>query len=153
MPQTVFEIDVAHEPVTTTFTEGQVAVLDHKPDADEEILISLGYRQEFLRKFNVWSIFSLSFSVLSLLPSVAATLTFSLGYVGTGGALWGWIVASIWIQFVAISMAELCSSMPTAVLDPKTALIVREVCIMLLLCFLPLGGDHSPQYTHNEVGK
>lgn len=29
--------------------------------------------------------------------------------------VWGWIIASVMIQFVAFSMAELCSSMPTAV--------------------------------------
>jgi hypothetical protein len=47
--------------------------------ADEEVLAKLGYRQEFRRKFTLWSNFSLSFSSLGLLPSVAATLTFTLG--------------------------------------------------------------------------
>ena len=49
-------------------------------DADEEVLITLGYRQDFKRKFTVWSSFCVSFSVLGLLPSVAATLAYSLGY-------------------------------------------------------------------------
>lgn len=76
-----FEIDVAHEPVTSVFAKGDAPVLDHKPDLDEEILIALGYRQDFKRKFTIWSSFSVSFSVLGLLPSVAATLYYSLGYI------------------------------------------------------------------------
>jgi hypothetical protein len=48
-------------------------------DVDDETLKDLGYRQEFKRKFNSWTIFSLSFSYLGLLPSVAATLGYSLG--------------------------------------------------------------------------
>ena len=46
---------------------------------DEQILFQLGYRQEFRRKFTVWSSFCLSFSSLGLLPSVAAILAYSLG--------------------------------------------------------------------------
>ena len=52
--------------------------------------------------------------MLGLLPSVASTITYSLGYSGTGGAVWGWLIAAVMIQSTAFSMAELCSSMPTA---------------------------------------
>jgi hypothetical protein len=58
--------------------------------------------------------FSVSFSVLGLLPSVASTLGYNLGYSGQAGAVWGWIVAGVLIQSVVFGMAELCSSMPTA---------------------------------------
>jgi amino acid transporter len=37
-----------------------------------------------------------------------------MGYAGTAGMTWGWIVAMVGIQCVAASMAELCSSMPTS---------------------------------------
>lgn len=37
-----------------------------------------------------------------------------MGYAGTPGMVWGWIVAMIFIQCVAAGMAELCSSMPTS---------------------------------------
>ncbi|KAK0258723.1 hypothetical protein B0A54_15314 [Friedmanniomyces endolithicus] len=90
------------------------AVVDHDMDADEEILVSLGYKQEFKRDFSIWSCFSVSFSILGILPSIASTLSYNLAYSGQAGSVWGWIVASILIQFVALSMAELCSSMPTA---------------------------------------
>ena len=52
----------------------------HQPLSDDEVLRALGYRQEFRRKFSIWSIFCLSFSSLGLLSSVAATLPFTLGF-------------------------------------------------------------------------
>jgi hypothetical protein len=74
-----YQVDVSREPVTTVFARGEAAVVDHKLDEDEEVLVALGYRQDFKRKFTIWSSFSVSFSVLGLLPSVAATLYYSLG--------------------------------------------------------------------------
>jgi hypothetical protein len=49
------------------------------PYSDEKVLRSLGYHGQFKRKFRLWSIFSLSFSAVGLLPSVAASLQYSLG--------------------------------------------------------------------------
>lgn len=65
-------------------------------------------------ELNLWSSFSVSFAVLGILPSVASTLSYSLGYSGTAGLTWGWIIAFVGIQCVANSMAELSSSMPTS---------------------------------------
>lgn len=36
-----------------------------------------------------------------------------MGYAGTAGMVWGWIVAMVFIQCIAMAMAELCSAMPT----------------------------------------
>jgi hypothetical protein len=74
-----YSVDISHEPVTSVFRGTDAPVVDHKLDADEEVLVALGYRQDFKRKFTIWSSFSVSFSVLGLLPSVAATLGYSLG--------------------------------------------------------------------------
>lgn len=101
--------------VTSVFQKThEHAVVDHELDADEKVLVALGYKQEFKRDFSIWSCFSVSFSILGILPSIASTLTYNLAYSGPAGSVWGWIVASVLIQFVALSMAELCSSMPTA---------------------------------------
>lgn len=51
----------------------------------------------FTRDFSLFESFSVSFSVLGLLPSIASTLGYSLGYSGTGGAVWGWLIASLFI--------------------------------------------------------
>ncbi|EWC44425.1 putative amino-acid permease [Drechslerella stenobrocha 248] len=88
--------------------------LDYAATPDEETLFALGYKQEFKREFSLWTTFCVSFAVLGLLPSFASTLYYGMGYAGTAGMVWGWIVAMVFIQCVAMSMAELCSSMPTS---------------------------------------
>jgi amino acid permease len=101
--------------VTSVFQRtGDHAVIDHTADSDEEVLVALGYKQEFKRELSIWSSFSVSFSVLGLLPSIASTLGYNLAYSGPAGSVWGWVVGAVLIQFVALAMAELCSSMPTA---------------------------------------
>lgn len=108
-------IDESTLHVTSIFQKtGEHAVIDHDADTDEEILVALGYKQEFKRELSIWSTFGVSFSVLGLLPSIASTLGYNLAYSGPAGSVWGWVVAAVLIQFVALAMAELCSSMPTA---------------------------------------
>ncbi|KAK4546902.1 hypothetical protein LTR36_001634 [Oleoguttula mirabilis] len=108
-------VDVTALGVTSVLAKThEDAVIDHTADADERVLVALGYKQEFKRDFSIWSCFSVSFSILGILPSIASTLTYNLAYSGPAGSVWGWIIASVLIQFVALSMAELCSSMPTA---------------------------------------
>ncbi|KAA8567679.1 hypothetical protein EYC84_008152 [Monilinia fructicola] len=46
--------------------------------------------------------------------SFASTLYYGMGYAGTGGMVWGWLISWFFIQCVAMGMAELCSSMPTS---------------------------------------
>ena len=75
----LYRLDLSNEQVTGVVPGGDVPIIVHQPDYDEEILLALGYRQDFKRKFNLWSSFCVSFSVLGLLPSIAATLAFSLG--------------------------------------------------------------------------
>lgn len=81
---------------------------------DEAALAACGYKQEFKRDFGLWSSFGVSFAVLGILPSIASTLPYSLGYTGTAGLSWGWPIAFFGTQCVASSMAELSSSMPTS---------------------------------------
>jgi hypothetical protein len=43
-------VDATQLHVTSVFTKkGEHAVLDHTADADEEVLVALGYKQEFKR--------------------------------------------------------------------------------------------------------
>ncbi|KAK6000026.1 hypothetical protein QM012_004014 [Aureobasidium pullulans] len=106
---------VGQEPVTSVLPEGDIPFdPKHTWNQDEETLAALGYKPEFKREFNLWTTFCVSFAVLGLLPSFASTLYYGMGYAGTAGMTWGWLVAMIGIQSVAASMAELCSSMPTS---------------------------------------
>ncbi|MCJ1246211.1 hypothetical protein MMC30_003417 [Trapelia coarctata] len=105
---------VAEEPVTSVLTGGEVPIFNRELTADEEVLAALGYKPEFKREFSLWTTFCVSFAVLGLLPSFAATLYYGMGYAGTPGMVWGWLIAMVFIQCVAMGMAELCSSMPTS---------------------------------------
>ena len=100
--------------MTSVLTGNEVPIYDRELTADEEVLAALGYKPEFKREFTLWTSFCVSFAVLGLLPSFASTLYYGMGYAGTPGMVWGWLIAIIFIQCVAMSMAELCSSMPTS---------------------------------------
>ncbi|KAK5940615.1 GABA/polyamine transporter [Knufia obscura] len=105
---------VSSEPVTSVLGPNEAPIHDREYSADEEVLAALGYKPEFKREFSLWTTFCVSFAVLGLLPSFASTLYYGMGYSGTPGMVWGWIVAMGFIQCVAMGMAELCSSMPTS---------------------------------------
>lgn len=103
---------VGEEPVTSVLPPGEVVEGDFS--ADDEVLASLGYRPEFRREFSLWTTFCVSFAVLGLLPSFASTLYYGMGYAGMFGMTVGWVLSMIFIQSVAMGMAEICSSMPTS---------------------------------------
>lgn len=103
-----------NEPTNSAQPEGDLSLFEEELDADEKVLAALGYKPEFKREFTLWTSFCVSFAVLGLLPSFASTLYYGMGYAGTAGMVWGWLIAMIFIQCVAMSMAELCSSLPTS---------------------------------------
>lgn len=70
--------DINHDPVTSVLPDGDVPISDHPLDADEEVIMALGYRQEFKREFSLWSTFCVSFAVLGLLPSFASTMYYGM---------------------------------------------------------------------------
>lgn len=65
---------VAEEQVTSVLDGGVLPIYTRPLNADEEVLAALGYKPEFKREFSLWTTFCVSFAVLGLLPSFAATL-------------------------------------------------------------------------------
>ncbi|KAL0952585.1 hypothetical protein HGRIS_006841 [Hohenbuehelia grisea] len=82
--------------------------------ADEDLLAQLGYKQEFQRAFTPLEVFGIAFSIIGLLPSIASVLFYAIPNGGPAAMVWGWAVASIFILFVGMSMAELGSAAPTS---------------------------------------
>ncbi|KAI9894301.1 MAG: GABA-specific high-affinity permease [Vezdaea aestivalis] len=80
---------------------------------DATILAQLGYKQELRRNFKPFEIFSIAFSIMGLLPSIATTISFSIP-AGPAGMVWGWFTASGFIFVVGLALADLGSSMPTS---------------------------------------
>ena len=87
---------------------------DRYLQADEALLASLGYKQEFRREFAPLEVFGIAFSIIGLLPSIASVLVYALPNGGPVAMVWGWAVASLGVLFVGISMAELASAAPTS---------------------------------------
>ncbi|KAJ8095070.1 hypothetical protein PM082_010289 [Marasmius tenuissimus] len=81
---------------------------------DENVLADLGYKQEFKRDFNLFEVFGLGFSIISVLPSIATVLVYSIPYGGPVVMIWGWCICSFFLVFVAAAIAELGSAAPTA---------------------------------------
>ncbi|CAJ2504102.1 Uu.00g114960.m01.CDS01 [Anthostomella pinea] len=99
-------------PVTTVLPDVPDEIAEMSDD--EAALAALGYKQEFKREFSAWTTFAVSFAVMGLLPSIATTMWYGLGYAGPAANTWGWLVSVVFILCVAASMAELASSMPTS---------------------------------------
>jgi hypothetical protein len=70
--------DTNHAQVTSVLPDGDVPYTDHEMDADERVIMALGYKQEFKREFSLWTTFCVSFAVLGLLPSFASTLYYGI---------------------------------------------------------------------------
>ncbi|TBU31322.1 amino acid transporter [Dichomitus squalens] len=81
---------------------------------DDSYLELLGYKQEFKRDFTFLGLFSLVSSELAILPGVAGTIWYTMGYMGLIGMTWGWLVGAVMGQFLAYSLAELSSAYPTS---------------------------------------
>ncbi|MCJ1303207.1 GABA-specific high-affinity permease [Hypocenomyce scalaris] len=99
--------DVEKNPVHRT--DKDVAVLG----SDEELLASLGYKQELKRNFAMSEVFGISFSIIGLLASIASTLSFSIPG-GPASMVWGWFLAGGCIFVVGLALADLSSAMPTS---------------------------------------
>ncbi|KAG2072013.1 amino acid transporter [Suillus decipiens] len=82
--------------------------------ADEALLAELGYKQEFKRAFTPLEVFGIAFSIVGLLPSIASVLYYAVPNGGPASMVWGWLVTSLFILCVGMSMAELGSAAPTS---------------------------------------
>ena len=58
-------------------------------NTDEQVIVALGYKQEFKREFSLRTTFCVSFAVLGLLPSFASTLSYGMFNVHLFALLWG----------------------------------------------------------------
>ena len=83
-------------------------------DPDAKDLASLGHAQLLTRKFNMWSMLALAFSVLGTWSTFAQDLASGLTNGGAITILWGLVLVTLCNLCVAVSLGELCSAMPTA---------------------------------------
>ncbi|PWN48329.1 amino acid transporter [Violaceomyces palustris] len=82
--------------------------------ADAELLAALGYKQEFKREFSKMEVFGIAFSIMGVLPSIAATLIYAMPSGGPVAMVWGWLVACFFISLTGLALGDLASSQPTS---------------------------------------
>ncbi|KAF9075393.1 amino acid transporter [Rhodocollybia butyracea] len=82
--------------------------------ADDILLAKLGYKSEFKREFSLIETVAFAFSIMGVIASVSSTLSFGLESGGHVGMVFGWLIPSLFVLTVALSMAEMTSAMPTS---------------------------------------
>jgi amino acid permease (GABA permease) len=83
-------------------------------DSDTQRLHQLGYAQELARHMSGFSNFAVSFTIISILSGCLTLYGFGLNTGGPAVIVWGWPFVGLMTLFVALAMAEVCSSFPTA---------------------------------------
>jgi Amino acid transporters len=81
---------------------------------DARELNALGYAQELFRTMGGFSNFAISFSIISILTGAVTLYSHGLVMGGPAEMSLGWPLVSAFTLTVALSMAELASSMPTS---------------------------------------
>ena len=82
--------------------------------SDEERLAELGYSQELKRGWSSFQNFAISFTIISVLAGCFTTYGQAWNNGGPIAISLGWPILTLLILTVALSMAELASSYPTA---------------------------------------
>src|SRR5438876_3643482 len=83
-------------------------------ERDRQQLHDLGYAQELSRRMGSFSNFAVSFTIISILSGCLTLFGFGMQVGGPAASAYGWPLVGIMVTFVALAMAEVCSSYPTA---------------------------------------
>ena len=81
---------------------------------DEERLHQLGYAQELRRGMKTFSNFAVSFTIISILSGCLTLFGFAMNTGGPAVMTLGWLVVGAFVIIIALGMAEVASSYPTA---------------------------------------
>jgi amino acid transporter len=83
-------------------------------DDDARKLKELGYEQQLERSWGGFTNFAISFSIISILAGCFTTYGQAWNNGGPIAISWGWLILSALILIIALCMAEILSSFPTA---------------------------------------
>ena len=82
--------------------------------SDKDVLHQFGYAQQLLRDMGGFSNFAISFSIISILTGAVTLYGTGLNSGGPVVMGIGWPLVTLFVLFVAASMAELASAIPTS---------------------------------------
>jgi amino acid transporter len=81
---------------------------------DEHLLHRLGYAQELFRAMGGFQNFAISFTIISILAGCLTSYYIAFGQGGPVAITWGWLLVGLMSTIIALAMAEIASSFPTA---------------------------------------
>jgi amino acid transporter len=87
---------------------------EHQRSEDAHELHALGYAQELFRTMGGFSNFAISFSIISILTGAVTLFEHGLMMGGPAEMAFGWPLVTFFTLAVALSIAELASSLPTS---------------------------------------
>ena len=82
--------------------------------SDTDRLHELGYAQELRRGMRTFSNFAVSFTIISILSGCLTLFYFAMNVGGPAVMTIGWLIVGFFVTLVALGMAEVASSYPTA---------------------------------------
>lgn len=85
-----------------------------KSNRDDETLLAMGYTQELFRGFLPFMNFCYCFVSVGVLSSIVLLYGTGLNTGGPTVLVWGWVITSIFTLMAGASMAEICSTYPSA---------------------------------------
>jgi len=83
-------------------------------DADDEILLRMGYATQLKRGLGKIGSFASGFSEVAILASMTSLYGQGLHTGGPSASVWGFLLVFFFSAVVAMSMAEICSAFPSA---------------------------------------
>ena len=83
-------------------------------DEDDKILHDMGYKQELRRGFNGLMSFSFCYTAVAVLSSISLLYGYGLQTGGPAVMMWGWLITSVMTICIGCSLAEICSTFPSA---------------------------------------
>src|SRR3954462_1220660 len=81
---------------------------------DEAQLHKLGYAQELFRSMGGFQNFEISFTIISILAGCLTSYYIAFSQGGPVAITWGWLIVGAFCIVVALAMAEIASTYPTA---------------------------------------
>jgi amino acid transporter len=90
-----------------------MSTVDHRAD-DRAQLHRLGYAQELFRSMGGFQNFAISFTIISILAGCLTSYYIAFNQGGPVAITWGWLIVGLFCTFVALALAEIASTYPTA---------------------------------------
>jgi len=91
-----------------------MSTASHQLDADTQQLHKLGYAQELFRSMGGFQNFAISFTIISILAGCLTSYSIAFNQGGPVAITWGWVIVGVFCIFVALALAEIASTYPTA---------------------------------------